>query len=74
MDNLEEVHTLGYQIKAVNLMPPLLTAQALHTEIKGKKEKVEDMQKNADTCAASIKVCSQFMCTDFFILRYVLPG
>ncbi|XP_071346602.1 desmoplakin-A isoform X3 [Trachinotus anak] len=29
--------------------------KALHTEIKGKKEKVEDVQKNADTCAASIK-------------------
>lgn len=29
--------------------------QALHTEIKGKKEKVEDVQKNADTCATSIK-------------------
>ncbi|KAI3374910.1 hypothetical protein L3Q82_021444 [Scortum barcoo] len=28
---------------------------ALHTEIKGKREKVEDVQKNADTCAASIK-------------------
>uniref|UniRef100_A0A672G0G9 Desmoplakin a n=1 Tax=Salarias fasciatus TaxID=181472 RepID=A0A672G0G9_SALFA len=28
---------------------------ALHTEIKGKKEKVEDVQKNADTCAGSIK-------------------
>ncbi|XP_072297683.1 desmoplakin-A [Eucyclogobius newberryi] len=27
----------------------------LHTEIKGKKDKVEDLQKNADTCAASIK-------------------
>ncbi|XP_026168618.1 desmoplakin-A isoform X3 [Mastacembelus armatus] len=29
--------------------------KALHTEIKGKKEKVEDVQKNADTCAGSIK-------------------
>ncbi|KAF3858210.1 hypothetical protein F7725_011411 [Dissostichus mawsoni] len=28
---------------------------ALHTEIKAKKEKVEVMQKNADTCASSIK-------------------
>uniref|UniRef100_A0A665VSF4 Desmoplakin a n=1 Tax=Echeneis naucrates TaxID=173247 RepID=A0A665VSF4_ECHNA len=29
--------------------------KALYTEIKGKKEKVEDVQKDADTCAASIK-------------------
>ncbi|TMS09989.1 Desmoplakin [Larimichthys crocea] len=37
------------------LMDRLNQQKALHTEIKGKKEKVEDMQKNADTCAASIK-------------------
>lgn len=33
-----------------------MLVQALHTEIKGKKEKVEDVQKTADTCASSIKV------------------
>ncbi|XP_039999051.1 desmoplakin isoform X1 [Xiphias gladius] len=37
------------------LMNHLNQQKALHTEIKGKKEKVEDVQKNADTCAASIK-------------------
>ncbi|KAK5860025.1 hypothetical protein PBY51_021534 [Eleginops maclovinus] len=37
------------------LMDHLNQQKALHTEIKGKKEKVEDMQKNADTCASSIK-------------------
>uniref|UniRef100_A0A3Q3FTX0 Desmoplakin a n=1 Tax=Labrus bergylta TaxID=56723 RepID=A0A3Q3FTX0_9LABR len=37
------------------LMDHLNQQKALHTEIKGKKEKVEDVQKNADTCAASIK-------------------
>lgn len=31
-------------------------AQALHNEIKGKQEKVEDIQKDAETCATSIKV------------------
>lgn len=36
-----------------------MTPQALHAEIKGKKEKVEDVQKNADTCATSIKVGCQ---------------
>lgn len=45
-----------------------MTAQALHTEIKGKKEKVEDVQKNADTCATSIKVGSQIVRT--FILKH----
>lgn len=49
---LEEVQTRQF----VNLIPCLCTSQALHTEIKGKKEKVEDVHKNADTCAASIKV------------------
>lgn len=34
-----------------------VSAQALHTEIKGKKDKVEDLQKTSDTCATSIKVC-----------------
>lgn len=37
--------------------------QALHTEIKGKKEKVEDVNKNADTCATSIKVGVQTVFT-----------
>ncbi|XP_034558851.1 desmoplakin isoform X2 [Notolabrus celidotus] len=37
------------------LMDHLNQQKALHTEIKGKKEKVEDVHKNADTCAASIK-------------------
>uniref|UniRef100_A0AAX7UL93 Desmoplakin a n=1 Tax=Astatotilapia calliptera TaxID=8154 RepID=A0AAX7UL93_ASTCA len=37
------------------LMDHLNQQKALHSEIKGKKEKVEDVQKNADTCAASIK-------------------
>ncbi|XP_033994130.1 desmoplakin-like [Trematomus bernacchii] len=37
------------------LMDHLNQQKALHTEIKGKKEKVEVMQKNADTCASSIK-------------------
>ncbi|XP_068604587.1 desmoplakin-A isoform X2 [Brachionichthys hirsutus] len=37
------------------LMDHLNQQKALHVEIKGKKEKVEDEQKNADTCAASIK-------------------
>ncbi|XP_056246796.1 desmoplakin-A isoform X3 [Seriola aureovittata] len=37
------------------LIDHLNQQKALHTEIKGKKEKVEDVQKNADTCAASIK-------------------
>ena len=34
----------------------MFDGQVLHSEIKGKKEKVEDVQKDADTCAASIKV------------------
>ncbi|KAM7379392.1 hypothetical protein PAMP_004948 [Pampus punctatissimus] len=37
------------------LIDHLNQQKALHNEIKGKKEKVEDVQKNADTCAASIK-------------------
>lgn len=37
------------------LVDHLNQQKALHTEIKGKKEKVDDVQKNADTCAASIK-------------------
>lgn len=46
-----------------------LTAQALHTEIKGKKEKVEDVNKNADICATSIKVGVQTVFTFFYKLR-----
>ncbi|KAK2822454.1 hypothetical protein Q5P01_022519 [Channa striata] len=37
------------------LMDHLNQQKVLHTEIKGKKEKVDDVQKNADTCATSIK-------------------
>lgn len=47
--------------------------QALHTEIKGKKEKVDDVQKTADTCASSIKVfCSHF--TRLGFTHYFQPG
>ncbi|CAJ1072360.1 LOW QUALITY PROTEIN: desmoplakin-like [Xyrichtys novacula] len=49
----------GLQMVKLNdvqtLMDHLNHQKALHTEIKGKKEKVEDVQKDADTCAASIK-------------------
>uniref|UniRef100_A0A6Q2YGZ9 Desmoplakin a n=1 Tax=Esox lucius TaxID=8010 RepID=A0A6Q2YGZ9_ESOLU len=37
------------------LMEHLKQQKVLHSEIKGKKEKVEDVQKDADTCASSIK-------------------
>ncbi|CAB1326337.1 unnamed protein product [Coregonus sp. 'balchen'] len=37
------------------LMEHLNQQKVLHSEIKGKKEKVEDVQKDADTCSASIK-------------------
>uniref|UniRef100_A0A8C7M2B8 Desmoplakin a n=1 Tax=Oncorhynchus mykiss TaxID=8022 RepID=A0A8C7M2B8_ONCMY len=37
------------------VMEHLNQQKVLHSEIKGKKEKVEDVQKDADTCAASIK-------------------
>eukprot|EP00066_Takifugu_rubripes_P027867 XP_011617133.1 PREDICTED: desmoplakin isoform X1 [Takifugu rubripes] len=37
------------------LMDHLNQQKALHTEIKGKKERVDDVQKTADTCATSIK-------------------
>ncbi|XP_042284621.1 desmoplakin isoform X2 [Thunnus maccoyii] len=50
-DNLQTVKLSDIQ----TLMDHLNQQKALHTEIKGKKEKVEDVQKNADTCAASIK-------------------
>ncbi|XP_072543155.1 desmoplakin-A isoform X2 [Salminus brasiliensis] len=38
-----------------SLMDQLNQQKALHSEIKGKKEKVEDVQKDASLCAASIK-------------------
>ncbi|XP_064848998.1 desmoplakin-A-like isoform X2 [Oncorhynchus masou masou] len=38
-----------------NLMEHLNRQKVLHSEIKGKKEKVEVVQKDANTCAASIK-------------------
>ncbi|XP_045061815.1 desmoplakin-like isoform X2 [Coregonus clupeaformis] len=37
------------------LMEHLNQQKVLHSEIKGKKEKVEDVQKDAETCSASIK-------------------
>lgn len=37
------------------LMDHLNQQKALHNEIKHKKEKVEDVQRNAETCATSIK-------------------
>ncbi|KAM8727266.1 desmoplakin-A isoform 2-T2 [Acanthopagrus schlegelii] len=37
------------------LMDHLNQQKALHTEIKGKKDKVDDVHKSADSCAASIK-------------------
>ncbi|XP_055722660.1 desmoplakin-A isoform X2 [Salvelinus fontinalis] len=37
------------------VMEHLNQQKVLHSEIKGKKEKVEDVQKDADTCVASIK-------------------
>ncbi|KAJ0011582.1 hypothetical protein NQD34_012557 [Periophthalmus magnuspinnatus] len=39
----------------IKLMLGNVFPQSLHTEIKMKKDKVEDLQKNADSCAASIK-------------------
>ncbi|KAM7400562.1 hypothetical protein PAMA_004985 [Pampus argenteus] len=50
-DNLQMVKLSDIQ----TLIDHLNQQKALHNEIKGKKEKVEDVQKNADTCAASIK-------------------
>uniref|UniRef100_A0A672L510 Desmoplakin n=1 Tax=Sinocyclocheilus grahami TaxID=75366 RepID=A0A672L510_SINGR len=38
-----------------SLMDQLNQQKALYSEIKGKKEKVDDVAKDADTCAASIK-------------------
>ncbi|XP_056148854.1 desmoplakin-A-like isoform X2 [Lampris incognitus] len=50
-DNLQTTRQSDIQ----TLMDHLNQQKALHTEIKGKKEKVEDVQKDADTCATSIK-------------------
>ncbi|XP_034744791.1 desmoplakin-like isoform X2 [Etheostoma cragini] len=50
-DTLQAVKLSNIQ----TLMDHLNQQKALHTEIKGKKEKVEVVQKNADTCASSIK-------------------
>lgn len=50
-DNLQMVKLNNIQ----TLTDHLNQQKALHTEIKGKKEKVEDVNKNADTCAGSIK-------------------
>ncbi|XP_063317436.1 desmoplakin-A-like isoform X2 [Pelmatolapia mariae] len=50
-DTLQTIKISDIQI----LMDHLNQQKALHNEIKGKKEKVEDVQKNANTCAASIK-------------------
>ncbi|XP_073346698.1 desmoplakin-A isoform X2 [Pagrus major] len=50
-DNLQTAKLSDIQ----TLMDHLNQQKALHTEIKGKKEKVEDVHKNADNCAASIK-------------------
>ncbi|XP_028448347.1 desmoplakin-A isoform X2 [Perca flavescens] len=50
-DTLQTVKLSNIQ----TLMDHLNQQKALHTEIKGKKEKVEVVQKNADTCASSIK-------------------
>ncbi|KAG7524699.1 desmoplakin isoform X2 [Solea senegalensis] len=50
-DTLQTVKLSDMQI----LMDHINQQKALHTEIKGKKDKVEDVNKNADTCATSIK-------------------
>lgn len=42
--------------KIINWENYVVNEQALYSEIKGKKEKVDDVVKDADTCAASIKV------------------
>uniref|UniRef100_A0A3B4AH70 Uncharacterized protein n=1 Tax=Periophthalmus magnuspinnatus TaxID=409849 RepID=A0A3B4AH70_9GOBI len=51
-DNLQLVKLNDIQV----LTDHLNQQKSLHTEIKMKKDKVEDLQKNADSCAASIKV------------------
>ncbi|XP_037537237.1 desmoplakin, partial [Nematolebias whitei] len=50
-DTLQTVKINDIQL----LMDHLNQQKALNNEIKGKKEKVDTVQKNADTCAASIK-------------------
>ncbi|KAJ0058719.1 hypothetical protein NL108_000412 [Boleophthalmus pectinirostris] len=50
-DNLQLVKINDIQ----TLTEHLNQQKTLHTEIKSKKDKVEDLQKNADTCASSIK-------------------
>ncbi|XP_054616822.1 desmoplakin-A-like isoform X1 [Dunckerocampus dactyliophorus] len=50
-DGLQGVKLSNIQI----VMDHLPQQKALHSEIKGKKEKVEDVHKDADTCAVSIK-------------------
>uniref|UniRef100_A0A3B4AIE6 Desmoplakin spectrin-like domain-containing protein n=1 Tax=Periophthalmus magnuspinnatus TaxID=409849 RepID=A0A3B4AIE6_9GOBI len=50
-DNLQLVKLNDIQV----LTDHLNQQKSLHTEIKMKKDKVEDLQKNADSCAASIK-------------------
>ncbi|XP_074507517.1 desmoplakin-A isoform X2 [Sebastes fasciatus] len=50
-DTLQSVKLSDIQ----TLMDHLNQQKALHTEIKGKKEKVEVVHRNADTCATSIK-------------------
>ncbi|CAL9688640.1 unnamed protein product [Knipowitschia caucasica] len=49
-DNLQLVKLNDIQ----TLTEHLNQQKSLHAEIKGKKDKVEDLQKNADTCAANI--------------------
>lgn len=51
-----------------------ISAQALHTEIKGKKEKADDVQKTADTCASSIKVPYFVNTTCIGFARYFQPS
>ncbi|XP_061588347.1 desmoplakin-A-like isoform X2 [Cololabis saira] len=50
-DTLQTVKLTDIQ----TLMDHLNQQKALHNEIKGKKDKVEDVQKGSDTCASSIK-------------------
>nr|XP_061795113.1 desmoplakin-B-like [Nerophis lumbriciformis] len=50
-DGLQAVKLTNIQM----VMDYLNQQKILHGEIKGKKDKVEDVQKDADTCAASIK-------------------
>ncbi|KAM4605440.1 desmoplakin-A isoform 1-T1 [Polymixia lowei] len=50
-DNMQMVKLNDMQ----TLTDHLNEQKALHTEIKGKKEKVEDVVKDAETCAVSIK-------------------